>query len=80
MSVEEHNQLIMGDYEPYPDYPDLNYDSFPGPVKKYPVYYHTFNETREIGDPRRSFLYFYYNEDERITETDCPKGCWMIGK
>ena len=74
------DKMIMGLYTPHDDLPSLEYESIPGPVKKFPVYIHTFDEVREIGEPRRSFLYFYFNEDSRINEEECPEGCWMIGE
>lgn len=70
----------MGSYAPFDEVPSIEYPNISGPVKEFPVYVHVFDEVREIGDPRRSFLYFYFNEDTRIDEKECPQGCWMIGK
>lgn len=68
-------QRIMGEYVRFPEVPIIEYPAEKGkPGKKYPVYYHFQKETE-----KRSFLYFYINQEPRKVETDCPQGCWVIG-
>ena len=74
---------MMGKYAIYKNYSQIDFTKDPN-VKHdlakhiYPVYSHSmFVNT---SNPKEAFLYFYYNTEPRKTETDCPEGCWMIGK
>ena len=80
---DEFYQEMMGEYTIYQNYSHLDFTENPY-VKHdlakgvFPVYVHHMFVNEE--NPKRAFLYFYYNTEPKKTEKECPQGCWMIGK
>jgi hypothetical protein len=82
---DEFYQEIMGDFEIYQKYSQLDYTN--NPVVKhdfakgsFPVYSHEMFVNDPDTTDKFAYLYFYYNLEPRNDEIECPEGCWIISK
>lgn len=77
-------QNIMGEYNIDKDQPIIKYEKIGEMSGSYPVYEHVFPNfvpTEDITEPKKSYLYYYYNDHPKIQEKICPeRGCWIISK
>lgn len=75
-------QNIMGEYNIDKDQPIIKYEKIGEMSGSYPVYEHVFPNfvpTEDITEPKKSYLYYYYNDHPKIQEKICPeRGCWII--
>ncbi|TRY64066.1 hypothetical protein TCAL_08294 [Tigriopus californicus] len=81
-SDDKFYQNIMGEYYIKKDLPFIKYEKIGKLSGSYPVYEHVFPNfvpTEEIPEPKKSYLYYYFNDHPQIQESVCPElGCWII--
>lgn len=70
---------LLGDYVRFDDPSILIHEEVNGVKNQsFPIFVH--NMSSDNNSDKQSFIYFYLNTNPVVNETECPTGCWMLGK